>query len=277
MADRLAYDPQDYWDRLHAAGHHESTVGNSALPVAINRAMYAALLDQARRLLADHGLTGPPGRVLDVGAGTGIWVDFWLQAGAKEVVGFDLAATSVAHLRERLPEATFLQADVGAPELPVEGPFDLISAMSVLLHVVDPERWRRALRNLAGVLRPGGHVVAIEPLVVHSYWGPPFDEHSNSRARPLQEWRDGVAQAGLELVDLRPATVLLSNVIDTRSRYAFAALWQGWGLLQQATARDERAGRAAGAVLGALDAPLRRALPHGPSAKLLLLRRPPAG
>jgi len=246
------------------------------LAVAFNRAMYAALLAQTRRLLADHGLAGPPGRVLDVGSGTGIWVDFWLQAGAQEVVGLDLAAASVRRLADRLPPARFLQADIGAEDLPVEGLFDLVSAMSVLLHIVEPDRWRRALRNLATLVRRGGHVVAVEPVVVHRYWGPPFDATTNSRARSLGEWRAALHGAGIDLVDLRPATVLLSNVVDTRSRHAFAALWRLWGLLAQVIARGERAGRVAGAVLGALDAPLRRVLPHGPSAKLLLLRRPQA-
>jgi hypothetical protein len=51
--------------------------------------------------------------------------------------------------------------------------------MSVLLHIVDDSRWRRALRNVATVLAPGGHLVVIDPVVVHGWWG-----HSSVR-RPI--------------------------------------------------------------------------------------------
>jgi SAM-dependent methyltransferase len=267
------YTPQDYWRRLHRESHNEAGVGYPSLPVSVNRAMYAALTDQTHRMLAQHGLVGAPGRVLDAGSGTGIWVDFWQRAGAQEVVGLDISEDAVAALRRSHPGVRFEVADLGADALPVEGPFDVVSAMSVLLHIVDPERWRRALRNLAGVLRPGGHLVLIEPLVVHAWHGEPFDETSNSRARHLDEYGPALREAGFEHVDRRPATVLLSNVIDTRSRWTHAAMWQWWGLLHRAVHGRERLGAAAGSVLERLDAPLRRTLPNGPSAKLLLLRR----
>jgi len=44
--------------------------------------------------------------------------------------------------------------------------FDFISAMSVLLHIVDDSRWRRALRNLATVIAPDGHLVVFDPVIV---------------------------------------------------------------------------------------------------------------
>jgi SAM-dependent methyltransferase len=272
----VAYEAGEYWNRLHEAGHDEAVVGYPELPVSLNRAMYDTLRASARRLLAAHGLLGAPGRVLDVGAGTGIWTDFWLRAGAQEVVGIDLAGESVRLLRERLPRARFAQADISAQAVPVEGPFDVVSAMSVLLHIKDDAAWRRAVANIAALLRPGGHAVITDAVLVHTWWGEPFDESNNSLLRPLEAWKDAFAAAGLELVDLRPATVVLSNVSDTRSRYAFAALWRFWGLLQQATRGRERAGAVAGTVLKAIDRPLCALLPHGPSAKLMLVRRPPA-
>jgi SAM-dependent methyltransferase len=236
--------------------------------------MYDALIDQTRRMLSQHGLLEAPGRVLDAGSGTGIWVDFWRRAGAREILGLDIAEPAVQALRRSHPDVRFELADLGSERLPVEGPFDIVSAMSVLLHIVDDERWVRALGNLAGVLRPGGHLVLIEPFTVHGWYGPPFDETSNSRARDAATWERALRQVGLDLVDRRPATVLLSNVGDTRNRHTYAAMWLWWGLLHQAVSGREQLGRVAGAVLGALDRPLRRVLPNGPSAKLLLLRRP---
>ncbi len=267
------YSPEDYWARLHGERSDETAVGYPELPASLNRAMYAALVDQADRVLRRHGVVPAPGQVLDVGSGTGVWIDFWRDHGAREVVGSDLAQAAVARLRALHRELRIEQVDIGADDPGIEGPFDVVSAMSVLLHIVDDARWQRALTTLAGLVRPGGHVVLIEPYVVHRWWGPPFTPEANSRARTASEWDAALLAAGLELVDVRPATVLLANVADTRSRRAFAALWLGWGLLQRAVGGDERRGQVAGRVLGALDAPLRRVMPHGPSAKLLVLRR----
>jgi len=78
----------------------------------------------------------------------------------------DLTEVAVERLRMRHPQATFLQADVGEPGLSVGGVFDFFSAMSVLLHIVDDFRWRRALRNLATVIAPDGHLVVFDPVIV---------------------------------------------------------------------------------------------------------------
>jgi SAM-dependent methyltransferase len=268
------YTPQTYWDSLLGEHLDERGVGYPGLALALNRAMYDAERDQLARLLADHDIAvGPQTRVLDVGAGSGIWIDFWERRGAGAITGVDLTEAAVAGLRRRFPRHTFTRVDVTDAGGELDGPFDLISAMSVLLHITDEERWRAAVRSLATLLAPDGHAVLIEPVVVHRWWGPPFGPGANSKARPLADWRDALAAAGLELVELRPATVLLGNVVDTRSPAAFKALQAYWTALGMGIGPRERPGRVAAKALSALDRPLRRRLPHGPTAKLMLLRR----
>ncbi len=267
------YAPKQYWERLLGDHYDERGVAYSELARSFNQAMYAALHDATARFVRGHGLVPAPGRVLDVGSGTGQWIGFWQRSGASEVVGLDLTDTAVASLRDRFPGTRFERADVGAEALPVDGPFDVVSAMSVLLHITDDERWRRAFANLAAVLRPGGHLVAIEPAMVHGWRGPPFGPESSSRARPVADYRAAAAAAGLELVDLRPATVLLANPGDARHRLTYALWERYWWAANTLVGQDERRGRIAGRVLLPLDALLRRALPAGPTAKLLLFRR----
>lgn len=268
------YSPQDYWDGLLERQLDESGVAYPGLAASFNRAMYAALRASTGRLLDEHGLRREPGRVLDIGSGTGIWIDFWKAAGAAHLEGADLTEVSVQHLAAKYPDVAFRRADIGG-ELPAEeGTFDLVSVMSVLLHIVDEERWRTAFANVQRLLRPGGHAVLIEPVVAHGWHGPPFGPESNSRARPLAAYRQAVADAGLELVEVRPATVLLANPIDARRPGTFALMERAWGLVGLAAGRSELRGRIVGAALGALDAPLRNAMPYGPTAKLLLLRKP---
>jgi SAM-dependent methyltransferase len=271
-ADR--YAPQAYWDDLLGAQLDERGVGYPGLALALNRAMYDAERDQLARLLDDHGIAvGSSSRVLDIGAGSGVWIDFWERRGAGAITGVDLTEAAVSGLRRRFPRHAFAQVDIGEAGGALSGPFDVITAMSVLLHITDDDRWRSALRSIAEALGRGGSAVLIEPLVVHRWWGPPFGPEANSKARSLADWRAALADANLDLVELRPATVLLGNVVDTRSRCAFK-LWSWyWLALGLGIGPRERPGRVAAAVLSAIDRPLRRRLPGGPTAKLLLLRR----
>ena len=128
----------------------------------------ASLFDASTfRHLTALGL-GTGWRVWEVGAG-GPTVPAWLaeQAGPDgEVVASDLDTTWIAGANP--PEnLRVLRHDVGS-DPPPEGPFDLVHARLVLVHV--PQR-DQALGAMTSVLRPGGWLVveeadpALQPLL----------------------------------------------------------------------------------------------------------------
>ncbi len=265
------YEPGGYWENLLGSTFDESGVGYPELARSLNVAMYRTLESAVAYALEAAGVQSPQ-RVLDVGSGTGVWIDFWRRRGATEITGVDLTASSVERLAQRWPGYSFRQADVGSPDAHLPGHQDVVSAMSVLLHIVDEARFRQAFVNLAAALSPNGTLVLIEPAVVHHWWGAPFGDDAASKARPLEDYRSALAAAGLEIHLLRPATVLLSNVGDTRSALAFHLLERYWSLLAAHVGRRERLARPVAGVLGALDRTAIRVLPTGPSAKVLVVR-----
>jgi ubiquinone/menaquinone biosynthesis C-methylase UbiE len=97
-------------------------------------------------------------KVLDVGCGMGGKTIAYGEAGAREVVGVDLAerhlevASEFARSRPLRCSWKFLQADVSA--LPFsEGRFDTVIANDAMEHFREPEA---ALREMTRVTRPGG-------------------------------------------------------------------------------------------------------------------------
>lgn len=136
-------------------------------------AALAALFDPSTfRHLRAVGL-GPGWRVWEVGAG-GPSVPVWLthQVGPDgEVLATDLDTTWLAADR---PNMRVLRHDVGV-DPPPDGPFDLVHARLVLVHV--PQR-ERALAAMVSVLRPGGWLVveeadpALQPLACVDESGP---------------------------------------------------------------------------------------------------------
>lgn len=106
-------------------------------------------------------LAGACGRVLEIGAGTGLNLSHYpTEVDALVLTEPDPAMARrlerrVARLR---PEATVVRA--GAEELPVaDGSFDTVVSTMVLCTVPDPQR---AVDELRRVLRPGGRLLFVE-------------------------------------------------------------------------------------------------------------------
>jgi len=267
------YEPERYWGELVGGDFTLRGVGYPELSLSFNAFAYRAMVTSTERVLAQAGVDGKELRVLDLGCGTGVWVDFWHRRGAAEVAGLDLTESSVANLRERFPGDRFEQANISEPGIPDLGAFDVVSAMNVLLHVTDEAGFERAIANVAGALGPDGAFVVMDPIVVHQWWGPPIDERSPARPRPLARWDEVLARHGLEITERVPVTCLLANAVDTRRRLSFRALILYWLLVIRLIGQRERLGKLAGRVLHALDRLALRLVSDGPSAKVVVIRR----
>ena len=204
--------------------------------------------------------------VVDVGSGTGFYVDRWLRLGAG-VTGLDITDVAVARLTQAFPGARFLRADIGGSldGVPLEpGAFDAVSAFDVLFHVVDDAQYARAFENIAALLRPGGWFL----------WSDNFLRHGEIRvrhqaSRPLAESVRLAEAAGFEIVDRRPMFVLMNYPADTTSRL----LRWAWTAMVAPAALGEPLGWALGAVLYPLERSLVRRMRESPSTELMVCRR----
>jgi phosphatidylethanolamine/phosphatidyl-N-methylethanolamine N-methyltransferase len=102
-----------------------------------------------------------PGRVLEVGVGTGLALADYERH--LQVVGIDLSPEMLDRARERVEEeglhhVTGLhEMDAGDLKFP-DNSFDTVAAMFVMTVVPEPER---VMRELARVTKPGGEVILV--------------------------------------------------------------------------------------------------------------------
>lgn len=251
-------------------------VGYDALPEAFNRALYRSLRSSVRRLV--HGLELPrPIRdctVLDVGFGTGAWIEFWLAEGAVRITGVDLTEVAVERAQARFPELDFVRGDIASVEPPLMGTFDVISAMNIFLHVVDDRAFDRAIANASRLLAPGGLLLVMDPVSVRRRADSPIGPEVTSRARTLGTWERVLRESGLELLKLKPATVVLGSPVEAPDRLRTRLGLRGWFALTRLVQGSERRARVVCEPLVLADELLTRVLPRGPSAKCLVARRP---
>jgi SAM-dependent methyltransferase len=276
MPPVLEYKPNQYWNRLIAEQFDLRGVGYPYLSKAFNQWLYRGMRRAVDRAIGMAGLDAhaiADARILDIGSGTGFWIEYWRAMGARRIDGVDLTDASVEHLARRYPEHSFRQRDIADPLQPEEhGAYDLISAMSILHHIASQARWEAALGNVASMLAPGGHLLLMDPMLRHAWWGPPFGASSHGRPRHTAEHVAILKRHGVEVIGIVPTVSLLANPVDARTRVSFRLQDLLWHKVLTPLARSESAMRLVGAPWYALDRGL-CSVGFMPNSKTLVCRR----
>lgn len=194
--------PQTFFERYHEENFDERSLISPDWTWYETKYHYNLVENGIIDILGQDSAKIDVGDVLDVGSGTGHWIDFYTRTmEARSVTGVDfseLASAALSKRYERLDSIRVEQADITVHRPDFEGSFDLVNAIGVLFHIVDDELWRKALENLAGYLRPGGTAIV----------GGDFGDQSEElgvmrRTRSLALWEETLAPLGLEVCGLK--------------------------------------------------------------------------
>ena len=159
----------------------------------------------------------PAGRILEIGAGTGLNFVHYPRDAHGVATEFSREMLKIADTKPRPPDVQLLQNR--AEDLPFKNhSFDAAFATLVFCSV---ERPAQAFAELRRVVRPGGTVVLLEHVRPHGILGPLFDflnvfttrlweDHVNRRTAAM------VAEAGFEVVDVKTRLLGIINLIKCR-------------------------------------------------------------
>ena len=267
---------RDYWESRLKQDYSLQGVGYKRLGKQYNKWMYRLRAHVFQRVARGLGVDWSSARVLDVGSGTGFYVEQWHKLGVPKVVGLDITEVAVHELRRKFPGDQFNQVDIGGMEVPspvsrltspgglAPGGFDAISAMDVLFHIVDDYEYQLAFRNIASLLKPGGWFI----------WSDNFLRHGTERvphqvSRSLKQSEEAVRGAGFEIVDRRPMFVLMNYPADSSSRLAKVA----WTAMVAPATVAEPLGWSVGALLYSLERSLIQVKRESPSTEVMLCQK----
>ncbi|MGQ2906233.1 MAG: class I SAM-dependent methyltransferase [Neoaquamicrobium sediminum] len=206
------------YDADHAARYEEDR--EHTLPAEEAEAWLA-------QMLATSQATSHRGRVLDVGAGTGMLTAVLHRAG-YDVVGLEPARPMIDEALRRNAQLTaevFMEGRSSDARLFVTQSFDWIVCRQVLCHIEDPDT---AFRAWHGWLKPGGRLMLVDGFWRRSAWSEsalqkqPFA--SITSAAPVAEM---LAREGFEIARAGPFGELnlarADHWPDTTPRYVVVA------------------------------------------------------
>lgn len=260
------FDPATYWEDRLGKEFSIHGVGWLGLGQSYNEWLYKVRAHVFRRAVKALKLNLSSAKVLDIGSGTGFYVNLWHEMGAGSITGSDITNVSVTSLAEKFPQAEFVQMDVGSDSIPLEGgTFDAASAFDVLYHIVDDERFAQAMRNVHHLLKPGGVFVFSDNFLHH---GTERIKHQASRS--LDEITAAVTAAGFEIVRRRPMFMSMAYPIDSTDK----KLQKKWLDAVAPARKDDAAGNRLGKKLYRREILRLRFAKESPTTEYMVCRKP---
>jgi SAM-dependent methyltransferase len=260
-----SFDAKQYWERRLGSDPSLREVGYSKLGFYYNRWLYRQRKAVLRRMIATSHIDLPHSRILDIGSGSGFYIELWQDFAAASISGCDLTDASVSYLRSRFPCNEFYKVDIGEalpPDLPRH--FDVISAFDVLFHIVDDDRFACAISNIARLLATDG-LFCFSDLFLHRT----TERGTHFVSRSLWDIERVLARYGLEVVERRPVFVLMNEPIDARN-----AIWRiAWNIFMYPVTLWDKVGSLWGALLYPLDRCLAALVTESPTTELMVCRK----
>lgn len=208
MDKKSKFATQDYWEQRLSARIDLRGTGHRAFDLEYNRWFYLSQAESLEILLRRNRINLEGKSAIDVGSGNGFFIDFIRTHGAIKIVGLDITQASVNYLSNIFKDCKFYQADIADINLSIPGEFDFLTAISVLFHIIDDQKFHQAIQNIGKLIIPGGYGVlsdTFSPSLIN------LVPHVRFRSRSVYEHE--LRQAGLKILDRMPMYYLLNRPI----------------------------------------------------------------
>jgi len=256
----------NYWEKrlsekwgLHGVGH-----------VSYGRAYNKYLYHVRRGVFLRHTGCLPirfrDATVLDVGSGTGFWVEVWKSLGVRSITASDITSFAVENLRVAHPGIKTIQFDISDSRKAEDmgEKYDLISAIDVMFHIISDRDFDRALANVAQLLKPSGFFIFSDNFVHKA-----TARSSHQVSRTLAEVTRELACHRLRILKRVPMFVLMNTPVDTGSSFPKIL----WRVLMAPVKVLPPLGEIYGALLSPLELLLTKLLHESPSTELAICQK----
>lgn len=203
------YNPREYWKDRLGKNFSLAGVGYQGLGIQYNRWLYKARLRNLRKALRECNIEIKDKRILEVGCGTGFYIDFWKRLNPSDIFGIDITQKSVDELKLKYPEHGFKTADISSLDFKLNETFNIVTCFDVLFHIVNEESFERAIHNIKKVCEKKGYLLIADNFVKDFQ---PGGYHQKSRT--YERYLEVLKRNSIKPVALLPIFFLMNSPVD---------------------------------------------------------------
>lgn len=265
------YDAKEYWSKRLDGNISLTGVGFAHFGESYNEYMYKMKRIVLERTILKYKFNIESTRILELGCGSGFYVDIWHNLDAADLVGIDITNESVKHLSAKYSKYSFYEADITSStlinDLPfLRGKFDLITAFDVLFHVVDDDKLEQAIKNIRLLCSEDGYIF-ITDVFLHQR---PYNEYFHYKSRLLKDYIQILGRNGIEIVNRTPVHYLANAPFDISSKLLQKIFLRFWW--RKIVRIIERKTHLLGPLFFGLDLVLTRLFKESPSTEMIICR-----
>lgn len=265
----MVYDNIDHWENIYSNQFNLYSSGYIELGESYNHWLYKLKIKAFKNALTKNDIIlSKDSEVLDIGCGTGFWIREFQKWGVKKLIGFDLTKISIEKLSIRFPQYNFFQQDISEP-LKQDNTFDFINIFDVLWYL-DNTGFQKAFTNLVKLSKRGAYLFISDILREER-----CSQGEGFWPRSVSEYSFQCNKNGFEIICIYPLFVFTNTPCDPDSvnKRFFRFLTFHWKILFYLLTKCNLMGNVFGFPLFLLDSVATSFLVHGPSSKLMVLKR----
>ncbi len=171
------YDNPTYWNSIHDAAVTSGSlraVGWPSLSEQFNRIKYRSEADTFIQIIKSAFSYNKKCNFMEIGCGIGFFTEI-VYGSAKNanvdlsMTCLDISETALSQINEKFPDATCIKENLLELKNFYLDQFDIVSALMVLLHLDDVQKYQEGLINSAKMVKNGGFFILYEPLINKNY------------------------------------------------------------------------------------------------------------
>ena len=264
-ADKTSNDNiKEYWEKRLTDNYGLHGTGYIGLGKNYNSWMYKVRKYIVSRKLQKFKSNFGDADILDIGSGSGFYVDIWQQLGVKSITGCDITNVSVKKLRNKHPQCEFIEFDISSNVIPISKQFDYITAFDVLFHIVDDDKYAKAISNIYNLLKPNGILIFSENFIHNK------STHNRFQStRSLTEIQTLLQSSGLQILERSPMFYLMNAPVDSDG----GMISKFWHLVKKTASKGESFGSLVGSFLYPLEIAMVSIKTESPSTELMICKK----
>ncbi|HEX2956590.1 MAG TPA: class I SAM-dependent methyltransferase [Chitinispirillaceae bacterium] len=149
------YNATKYWhDRYLKYGDSIKGPGNESLTESENWEMYEKAKSIFIETCQKENIDFKKVKLCEIGLGIGFYTKILQANELNNYKGFDISDVVIPRMKEKFPDYDFEQKDVSTE--PLKDKYDVILLIDVIQHIVNEEKFKYTLNNIASHLNDGG-------------------------------------------------------------------------------------------------------------------------